>query len=105
MIAGWLSASTHSVAGGANPGVGTAATARASARTGAPGTGPAANPASRATSAPVTTPSPVMLYGPGGPAATMHSRNACPTSASWMNCTGSAGAIAGIGTGNRPTTP
>jgi hypothetical protein len=71
----------------------------------AAGTGTAVKPSSRATSGPVSTPSPVMLYAPGGPAATMQSRNAWPTSSSWMNWTSSRGASTGSGSGMRPSRP
>src|SRR3954451_25472050 len=61
MIAGWLAASIHCSCGGAKRSRGEAAATRATAAAGAPGTDTAATPSSRATSAPLSTPSPVML--------------------------------------------
>jgi hypothetical protein len=61
MIAGWLTASTQSVAGGANGGFGSAAATPAAACTTRPGIEIGARPSSRATSLPVRIPSAAML--------------------------------------------
>src|SRR3954451_24572597 len=100
MIAGWLTASTQSVAGCANGIEGNDDTALAVRCRTPGGSGTADTPSPASTSAPVITPSPAVLYVPGGPAPTTHLRTASPTSSSWMNCPGASGAGTGIGTGS-----